>query len=188
VNHDANVQLDGTYLGGTDAKVFSTVSKTLIRDCHGDTMFILRTGNGFKTLINQNNIKVNYEIRTADEATTLAYSEGTHFFTDLITLKAANGSEIAELSRDLGYTWTISVYDQTHPVSDPVVLFSLAGFRSFGEDKDETDLCNEFYQKAFWFVILVGVGALLLLGALVWDWYQQGCERPSMDCLRAYLD
>lgn len=116
VNHDANVLYDGAYVGGTDAKILSLVSKTLLRDCHGKTMFVLRTGDAFGTIVNGNNILVNYEVRDLND-TVIAYSTGTHFITDEIKLSSITGNTIADMRRNklsFDWTWTIEVFDQDH--------------------------------------------------------------------------
>ena len=62
-NHDLNVGMNGKWIGRTDGKSFIVVSKINILDCHNDLVYVMRIGDAFQTLINQNQIFVSLELR-----------------------------------------------------------------------------------------------------------------------------
>ncbi len=165
--HSADVFFCGAYAGGTRAETVDIVSQTAILDCHGRTLFALRTGDFFRTTINGREIRVSYEITDKDEV--VAYSTAPRFVSDAIALVdgafAFEGNPIANLTRD-GSAWTIEIFDDTHPIADPVVLLAVLGARTFHEDGD--DRCNALYRASFWISIVAGTLLAVALAYLVY--------------------
>ena len=174
--HDTNIYYNDTYVGGTDIKIISAVTETLIIDCHGTPLFFLRTGNLFGTIINGNKILVNYEVRDAED-TIIAYSTGKHFITDEIELLDANREfTIATLTRNTFSTkwiWKIHVNSFFHEASDPLVLFSIAGMRSFAGKG--TDGCNTFYWWSLYLTIITGILFIIGLTLLMYFTCKHRC-------------
>lgn len=128
--------------------------------------FTAETGSAWQTFINSNNILVQYLIY-ADNGTTLAYVQGTHFVIDDIEiLDYQSGNRIAKLYRDKltvhAWTWTITVDMPNHPVADPVLLTLIAAQRSFSEDPKANDICNNYFKDVG--IMLVVLMVVTFLG------------------------
>nr|QBK93798.1 MAG: hypothetical protein LCPAC406_01120 [Pithovirus LCPAC406] len=169
INHDADVFYKDELVGRTDAKTLSFTSDTPILDCTGKVLVLMKTGNAFKTVINQNNIRVSYEFRSNDD-TIIAYSDAKHFITDKIKIKDIEGQLIAKLERNklsTKWKWKIEVSNQNHTMANPVILLAIAGKRSFSANKNKTDICNTMFWFFFivflicWLIIFIFISCLL---------------------------
>jgi hypothetical protein len=177
--YDAAVYLNDDFAGFIDGKMLSTVSKSYVKDCHGNVLFVTQTADLFHTLINGLDIIVSYLIYNSDESMLLAYVEGEHvFFTDSITFKAASDHhEIATLNRNtlsLSWIWNINILDTTHPAASPLVLSTVAGKRSFsdsysysnGNSNQYSDLCNSWFWASAWLDISI-LGIVFIVFCIV---------------------
>jgi hypothetical protein len=128
------------------------------------------TGSPWQTIVNSVSIVVKYLIR-ADNGTVLAYVDGSHFLEDDIDIKdAADGSVIANLYRDRftlsAWTWKLTAYQPSHAVANPVLLALLAGQRSFGENSNDSDVCNTYFVDVGW-VLVAAACAVFLVGCVI---------------------
>lgn len=175
MQHDVDLYLGDELVSRSDKKIISIVSLTHIRDCHGQTVFDMRTGNAWETVVNGNRIMVTFLLTPPDSDQPLAYVEGTHFWSDTFTIQDSNGQPVAQVKRTLPdfLSWTLTRYQPDHVGADWRVLSTLAGYQSFGSH----DSCNGY----FWvvgFLVLASVVAALL--CLLWL-FRQGMVR----CFRA---
>jgi len=171
LTHDARIEIGGTLVAGSDGKVFTVVSQNYILDCTGNKIFQTRTGSAFNTIINQNQIVVSFEVMDMSD-NVIAYVGGTHFFTDIIVLNDIYGNVIAQLYRNtvsIKWVWEFTIYNVSHPATDPRLLTLMAGKKSFSDDDDKTDICNSYFWGVVWFfvavacvIFLVGIACLCL--------------------------
>lgn len=188
IQKDSNIFMDGKFVGRSDGKILTTVSKTYIRDCHGKKIFVIRTGNTFETIINMNKILVSFELRKYnknkdgkenegnEENEVIAYSEQFNFFTNDISILDKNQNVIARLYMNKyqfqAWTWEYTIYNASHPASDPLILLIISTKSSFsettkdddGNDTYATDICNSY----FWSIslILIIIAGLIVIGLL----------------------
>ena len=184
INHDANILLNGKYVGGTDAKTLSFTSKSFIRDCHGDTIVIMKTGNLFKTTINQNNIFVSFEFKDKKD-NVITYSDATHFITDNIVIKDVENNVIARMRRNkasIKWIWNINVENQNHTMSDPRILLSIAGKRAFSEKSDDLDDCNIVFWLFFTIAIVLAAGWIYFIYYIVREYRS---NKPMISDIKA---
>lgn len=193
VKHDVNIFKNGKFLGRTDGKILTTVSKTFIRDCHGKKIYVIRTGDAFETIVNMNKIFVSFELReySSDpnvENEVIAYAEQFNFFTNEILLKDKYHKSVSKMYMNKyqfqSWTWEYTVYNNTHPAGNPLILMLISAKSSFsetttdsdGNTKDTTDMCNEYFVAvsiiSIIFVSVVGFVILLYLGIFVKKQYK----------------
>ena len=148
-------------------------------------IFTTRTANLFQTIINGNQIFVSYELRDASGDTTLGYVAGTHFFSDNIQItSAATGNVVATLTRNtlsIKWVWEISIAEPSDPAAHPLVLALIAGKKSFSDDPNSTDVCNNYFWGVAWTLVaivsLIGLILLVGLGYVFWVCKPEGwCE------------
>jgi hypothetical protein len=181
IQKDSNIFMNGIFVGRSDGKILTTVSKTFIKDCHGKKKFIIRTGNTFETIVNMNKIFVSFELKeysSTQENEVIAYSEQFNFFTNDIKIKDKNNVDIARMYMNKyqfsAWTWEYSIYNQSHPATDPLVLMIISSKSSFsetakdkeGNDEYVTDACNSYFWvlSLIYIICLSCVGAFILLG------------------------
>lgn len=179
--HDTNVFINGKFAGRSDGKIATTVSKTYVRDCHGKKKYVMRTGNTFETIVNMNKIFVSFELReynnksSGDQNDVIAYVEQFNFFTNEYTIKDKFGTSISKLYMNKyqaqWWTWEFTIYNQSHPAGNPLILLMIAGKSSFsettkddeGNEKYNTDICNSY----FWTTSLIIIIILCIIGFFV---------------------
>ncbi len=167
-NEDTNIFYDGHLVARSMGEILSTVSKTHIRDCHGNVIYVVRTGNLFDTIINGNKIYVSYELRDKSEKNILGYVSGTNLINNDIKITSSKtGETVAKLYRNkfsLVWNWDIDIIDPDDEAANPIALSALAGQVSFGENNSgkkhsDNDTCNTyFYVVAY---IFLGIGILI---------------------------
>ncbi len=187
LQHDVNIFYEGRFVGRSDGKILTTVSKTFLRDCHGKKIYVLRTGDAFETIVNMNKIWVSFELReyntdaSGEENEVIAYAEQFNFFTNEFELKDKYGNKISKLYMNKyqiqKWTWEFTIYNKTHACGDPFVLMSIAGKSSFsetttdndGDTKDQTDMCNTYFRvvSILMLCIVSVVGAVVLIFCFV---------------------
>lgn len=190
INHDAKVELGGNVVALSDGKTFTTVSTNYIRDCKGNVLYKCRTGSTFDTIINQNKIQVSFELRDASGNNILAYVDGTHFFTDDIEMHDANtGNVVAKMYRNtlsIHWKWEFTIYNQSHPASDPRVLTLLAGKKAFSDDDNNTDICNQMFWTIAYIFLAIGIilfCVLCVLFYLFFETIKEWCQ--TFDCRKS---
>lgn len=186
LTHDAELRTGGGHLiARTDGQVWSTISKTYIRDCHGDIVYVLRTGDVFQTLVNGVWIDVSFELRDASQTTVLAYVAGRSFLTESFDLiDARTGVVTASMARNL-----IDIVVEWHYIirtnaTEPWLMFILSGRHSFWQEgrKDngqKMDTCNQYvYITGLCVLIVTCILFSLAVTAVVYQWYGWQINEP----------
>jgi len=159
-NLDIRITVDDQFALRTDRKIVSSVSESTIKDCHGNVLFITRTGDTWEMIINSNRIVVSFELRSP-AGDILAYVQGTHFFDDDVIVVGIDGQTVASLHKgwlQIPPVWTFTISQSGHPGSDPRVLSVLAGMRHW-IGKNNPDNCN----RCFWGIAWSWIGLLVLI-------------------------
>lgn len=165
---DVNVYVNGMLAARSEGKLISLVQKTLIRDCNGNLMAILRAGSPFQSMINGHNIDVSMELRTPDGHGMIAYVDGEHYYTDKINIKDINGFVIAHMERhklSLHWKWQFRIFNKFNFAADPRVLSIIAGRNAFGHGASHNDFCNKYFYISLWGELFMGL--LLIVGSAV---------------------
>jgi len=166
--YDVNVFIGSDLAIRSDATIFSTISTTYINDCHGNTLYVTRTGNAFQTFVNSFQITVTLELRQSVNSPVLGYINGTDWFANNLTMYDINGNPVANLYRDtfsLSWVWKITVYNTSHPGGDPRVLAFIAGNQAFTESNGNTDICNSMFWGLAWTFLTIGIIIVLMIAA-----------------------
>jgi len=186
--HDSILYIDGQVSAMTDGKFFSTVSKTYIKDCHGNVIYVVRTGDLFETIINSNQILVSYELRDNND-NIIAYVAGNNFIDNNMDITDIYGNNVANLNRPLSslyLDWTINIYNTSSPGADPRVLTLLAGKKSFSDNSKKTDICNNFFWGVAWTFLAIGI--IIFIGIAFICYLSFGeIVRCCRDCYGSYL-
>ena len=184
LQHDTNIYVNGNLVARSDGKILSLVTLTYVKDCHGNTIYVTRTGNAWETMINGNRIWISFQLMTADQDQMLAYVDGTHFFNDDINIKSMDGTIVANLQRkyfEVPRKWQFNIYNQNHPGADPRVLSLIAGRRSFtGSKDDDTDVCNSYFFSVGYTLIAI-LSVIFIIFCIFIYYYiknQNCCQRP----------
>jgi hypothetical protein len=179
VQHDVDVFFNGDFIGRTDGKIATTVSKNYITDCHGDTLYTSRTADAFETLVNSNKIIVSYELRDNGN-NVVAYADETNFFSNDINIKDINGNVVANLYRGISipWEWTIKIYDQNADGANPLVLLAIAGKASFSDNGSKTDICNNYFWGVTWTLVAIASVLFLLLCFIAYN-VSKNCWRKN---------
>jgi len=167
-NLDINlVAGDSQLVARTNRKILSTTSESEILDCHGNLLYITKTGDTWETIINQNKIVVSLEVHSPENEV-IAYVEGTHFLGDEIKLLDLNGKTLAILNRaffSIPPEWTFTVNNPEHPACDTRLLGIIAGMRHWiGKNPDP---CNRTFWGVAWTWLVVGIISVLICCCLV---------------------
>jgi len=190
IEHDVDVYINGHLLGRSDGKIFTTVTLTYINDCHGKTLYAMRTGDAWEALINGIRIVVSFELMDPTQTDVYAYIEGKSFFDDSFDIKDTSGNIVSHMDRQYfenPWTWRFTRYDTNHAGSDPLVMSIIAGHQSFTDDKDSTDACNSYFYDVGY--ILIAVLGLIFLVACVILYFVfketcHGCLSYCFNCCR----
>lgn len=176
---DVNVIVGDKLAVRSDGKILSTVSKTYINDCDGKRNMTMRTGGIFDTIINGNKIVVSFELRDNSDKI-VAYVDGRHFFNDNIDVKNVDGFVVANMRRNkfsTSWKWIFTISIPNHPGSDPRVLSMIAGRKSFGDDDEKTDICNQYFTQVAWTFLFCGICICMCFSGFL---YSSGvCQRVS---------
>lgn len=175
LTHDAELRTgNGQLVARTDGKVWTTISKTYIRDCHGDIVFVLRTGDVFQTLINNVWIDVSFELRDSREQNVLAYVTGRSFLLESFDIiDARTGEVMASMARnliDVVLEWHYTIRTNA---TEPWLLFLLSAKHTFSQEgrKDKTDTCNNYvYITGITVLVLTCILFTLAIVAVVYQW------------------
>jgi len=164
--HDVDIYLNKQLVARSDQKIISTVSMNYIYDCHGDIIYVMRTGNAMETIINQNKIITSFELRDKSDKEVLAYVEGESFFSDLITVSNIDGEYVAQLYRNRitthEWVWEMTRIKE-HSGADPIIMSIMSGKRSFQGDK--TDICNSYFYEIF--IIEMIISVIIILSVII---------------------
>ena len=162
--HDASIYNNGLLVARTDGKILTVVSEMNIKDCHGNIIYTVESGNLFQTIINSNNIWTSLIVKDTN-GTIFAYVTTSIFIVGTITFNDIFGNPIAIIDKAIsinGWKWTYTIYNQS--AIDMEVLLAITAKLSFspgpGEKNDKTDMCNQFFVGA-------GVTTLILISLLL---------------------
>lgn len=161
--HSVNVFVSDSLSVRAERQIFSLYDEADIKDCHGNLLWVIRTGDVWDTIINGNKIKVSFELRNAAN-NLLAYSTGTNFLSNEIVINDLDGNQVAKMEKqffEIPWHWDITITDHTHPVADPRVVSAIAGLVSFSGK--QTDSCNNYIIYG---IITLVVIACIILGTL----------------------
>jgi len=164
-NLDVKLLMDDQFAARTNRKIMSTISESEILDCHGDVIFVTRTGDAWDAIINQMKVSISLEVHAPD-GDVIAYVQGTHFFDDDISLVDLDGETVAVLHRSFMSfppLWSFTVYQPDHSASDPRLLGVLAGMRHWiGKNPDS---CNRTFWGVIWTWLVIGI--IIALACLI---------------------
>jgi hypothetical protein len=162
--HDTDVYQNNRLSMRTDGKIFTTVSKINLYDCHGVLQYFVETGSLWQTIINTNNIWISLLLKYPNE-TIVAYVESNIFVVGSVDFKNVSGGTIARVDKvieGIRWQWNYQIFDNKQINMD--ILVAITGKLSFMPgvfDKDDkTDVCNQFFLGT-------GITALILLCLLV---------------------
>lgn len=155
--HDLDIHKDGILVARTDGKIASTVSRTNIYDCNGNTIYVVQTGNLAVTLLNMNNIFVSLILYDAN-MTIVAFVKSTIFVVGNIDFWSINDTIVAtaKLSLTPLYKWIYT----TDGTVDIVPLIAISTKISFTDDNSNNDICNGFFIAA---VTVAGAAVLVAI-------------------------
>jgi hypothetical protein len=166
---DVTAYYNNDYIGKTSGDISKTTVNTMkIIDCHGNTLYIVRTADSFRSVINNNIMQVSFEMRDSTNNNVLVYADEHNFFSPNITFKNTNGKLISNMYQDLddAHIWNIYSNDTTVAGGDFLTLILIAGKQSVYSDG--TDFCTSYYWGVIWFIVALScyvglVGILWLL-------------------------
>lgn len=160
--HDANIYRNGRLAMITDGKLLSIVSRTELKDCHGNVAYVLETGDFFQTMINGNRIWVELLLKYTND-TIIAYVTSKIFFVGSIDFTSPNGQTIARAAKTIDgahWKWTYNLFTTEIDMAPIIAATAKISFSpAFGEKDDKNDMCNQFFLGA-------GITAVILLGIL----------------------
>lgn len=149
------------------SSVISLVSRSELQDCHGNVLYVMKTGNSFQTIVNNIKISVSFELRDKEDKETLAYISGNHFWGDKIDVMDPDGKVVARLEREMAIfskrEWKVETIEPNAPGANPRVLSMIAGQRTFSEN----DFCNSMFGAAIWISGVIAALFLIVLCHLI---------------------
>jgi len=186
ITHNAQLFINKTYAGHINNKLFTTVSKSEIVDCHGDITHIIRTGDLGDMLINHNKIKVSLQVWDPSEEICYGAVDAVNFMDNTVTIIDVNsGGNIAKIYRDKlvdhAWIWEFTIYNSSNILSDPNMLMLLAGKISF--DGDNTDICNQYFTSVSIALIVLGCCFIVYIATLFYYSYtskRNNCNNNSL--------
>jgi hypothetical protein len=177
-----------------DESIFNKISKMNIRNPHGKTIFIVRSGNLFETIINKNKIKVSLEVRDENN-TVIGYSKETNWGVEQkIKIKNIYGDNVIKFSRNKlklsEWKWKIEEIDESSnykELKDPRMITMIIGRISF-HDEDKTDGCNKLFE-ALWVISIIGlIATLFFFIGLIYKLYNQYYKSETNFNLKEPID
>lgn len=159
--HDVDVYVNDVLSVRANRKFFSLTQQADLKDCHGNTMYVITAGDAMQAFINGFKIDTTLQLRDSTNDAILAYVKGTHFITNDITLYDTHGNQIAHSYRNtlsFDWKWKITIFQQNVSASDPRVLTVIAGMQSFDPTSDDgTDICNNMFWGIAWTFLAIGI-------------------------------
>lgn len=133
-----------------EGNVFNQISKILVKDSTGDTIYIVRSGNFFETLINSNKIWVTWQIKDKHDSKLLGYVEARdRGFDQSVKLKNAMGETEVVFTRQKltlsEWKWEIQIVGTR--LNDPRLISMMIAKFSFGQTskRHDNDVCNSLF-------------------------------------------
>ncbi len=129
-------------------------------DCNGLASVYMTVDDNLRIKLSneEEEIFVSYVFRDADYKI-VGYSDVRYALSDTIEIKNNEGNRVAILEKGqlgIGWTWNVTITDQDHLLSDPLILFGIIGKLEF--EHDDTDGCN-----MTWLMTLISISIILVL-------------------------
>jgi flagellar basal body-associated protein FliL len=170
--YDTLMTINKKAVAYTVGKIFTVTSENVVKDCNGEILFTVKTGNALQTVLN-NNVKIFTFFQILDPTNNvIAYIDKTTFLNHDIEIKNLNGVTVAKMYLNKitlkKWKWDITVIDVSTPAADFRLLNLIAAKTSFSENTESVDMCNETMEGfAITSLVIFSVMAILALAMAV---------------------
>jgi len=151
-NRDTEFTINGELVARTDTKTLSMYSETIVRDCHGKPLYVMKTDDLFETIDNNNKV-VNINIYDESGKNQLgSFMRTTGELTDTIIIHSLGYITIVHMERNRlsptsPWKWTSTILEPNFRLSDPRLYLLLEGMASFASDDNRSGGgCNTYFS------------------------------------------
>lgn len=158
---DADVFYNDKLIARTKGKIFNFEGSFDLLDCNGKKFGRWSAGSWGNRIQNKWAFEVNSYIEKDGEI--IGWIQGENFVSENIGIVSAQSGElVATMKRDkisLSWSWEIVRHQPLHPAADWRFLLGIIGKESFGEDEDDSCMCNQYFYGLLY--ALIGVVSLI---------------------------